>query len=420
MNVEPTPGAPERPLKIALLSYRAHPEVGGQGVYVRALGRGLRSLGHEVTVVSGPPYPEVDDDVALVRLPSLDLYRPEDPFRRPRLREFRSGIDVAEYLLMCTGAFPEPLTFSLRAAQHLRHVGKRFDVVHDNQCLGYGMLDIARRHPTVTTIHHPISIDRRMALEHASTPSKRLAQRRWYSFVGMQARVARRVGRVITVSESATTDIVADFGVVPERLSVVHNGVDAELFRPLPHIERRDDTIVTVASSDQPSKGLAHLVEAVAKLRTERDVDLMVIGKGGEGTTMSGLIERYGLEGHVHRLGRIDALEMVERYAAASVAVVPSLYEGFSLPAVEAMSCGIPLVSTTGGALREVIGNEAGLLVPPADAGALAQSVARLLDDRALRDRMGQAGRGRVLERFTWRAAAAATVDVYRDVIASC
>lgn len=398
-------------MRIAMLSYRCHPEVGGQGVYVSHLAEALTALGHQVTVFSGPPYPELHHSVALQTVPSLDLYRPEDPFRRPARAEFRDGIDVLEYAAMCVGAFPEPLTFSLRMARMRDALRAGFDVVHDNQTLGYGMLAVDRAAPLVTTIHHPISIDRRLALAGTSGALKRLGKRRWYGFVAMQRRVAKRLSHLVTVSEATRTDIVREFGVRQEAISVVHNGVDADLFKPIPQIKREPGRIVTVASSDQASKGLGVLVEAVAKLRTERDARLVVIGRGSDSPLLVAAAARFGIE--VERLGRVTALRMVEEMARAQVAVVPSLYEGFSLPAAEAMSCGIPLVATTGGALPEVVG-EAGSLVAPGDAHALAVAIGEVMNDSRLAEALGKAGRRRVLERFTWKQAAQQMEEVYR------
>jgi glycosyltransferase involved in cell wall biosynthesis len=112
---------------------------------------------------------------------------------------------------------------------------------------------------------------------------------------------------------------------------------------------------------------------------------------------------------------------IVELYAEAEVAVVPSLYEGFSLPAVEAMACGVPLVATTGGAIPEVVGDDGStaVLVPPGDPGALAGALIQVLDDAALRARLAEAGRQRVLTRFTWRACAELTVEHYRAMLAA-
>jgi glycosyltransferase involved in cell wall biosynthesis len=410
-------------LKIALLTYRGHPHVGGQGVYVHYLSRALAELGHHVTVFAGPPYPELSDRVSLVRVPSLDLYRPDDPFRRPSRHEFKDVIDYFEYGLMCTAAFPEPLTFSLRVARLLNTYEPAFDIVHDNQCLGYGLLTLQRRgRPVVATIHHPISVDKRVDLEHADSRRRRASLRRWYSFTRMQARVARRLPRLIAVSESARDAVAREFRVDLGTLAVVYHGVDPELFRPLPDVPRKSGRVITIASSALPMKGLAFLIEAIAKLRTERGAALTVVGRGGDDAATRALVTRFGLDNAVTFEGRVDALRLVELYAEAEVAVVPSLYEGFSLPAAEAMSCGVPLVATTAGALPEVAGTNgtSSVLVPPGDASALAAAVGRLLDDPALRARIGQAGRTRVLDRFTWRDTANRTTEQYRKVLDRC
>ena len=418
----PEPLRPDR-LRLAFLTYRGNPHSGGQGVYAHYLTRELVALGHHVEVFSGPPYPRLAPGVPVVQVESLDLYRPSDPFRTPALSEFRDLVDVAEFAGMCAAGFPEPLTFSLRARRALRSRGADFDVVHDNQCLGYGMLGIARDGlPVVGTIHHPITVDRDVELAAAEEDGwrRQASVRRWYGFVRMQKRVARRLPRVITVSESSARDITAQMGVPAGRLSVVPVGVDTALFRPLPHVARVPGRLMTTASADVPLKGLVPLLEAVAKVRTERHAELVIVGQPRDDSVIPATIERLGLEGAVTVAGVVDTLRMIELYAEAEVAVVPSLYEGFSLPAVEAMACGLPLVTTTGGALPEVVGRdgECGFLVPPNDPGALAGALVRALDDPAARARMGAAGRRRVLDRFTWRATAEATVDVYRQLLA--
>jgi glycosyltransferase involved in cell wall biosynthesis len=414
----------DRPLRIALLSYRSKPHCGGQGVYVRALSRELVALGHTVEVLSGPPYPDLDADTAgrgpvLTRVPSLDLYREPDPFRVPQLREFRSRVDVLEFLLMCTAAFPEPLTFSLRVATALRGRRGDFDVVHDNQTLGTGLLALQRAgFPVVATVHHPITEDRRHDLAAAPTLRTRIATHRWYSFLRMQTRVVRQLPALLTVSENSARDIVRDFEVPAERITVVPVGVETDVFRP-PTAPRVPGRIVATASADVPLKGLVPLLEAVAKLRTERDVELVVVGRAKPGGAAASAIERLGLEDAVRFLSGISEAALVDLFGSAQVAVVPSLYEGFSLPAVEAMACETPLVATTAGALPEVVGPDgvSALHVPPGDPEALAASVGRLLDDPALAARLGAAGRARVIERFTWRAVAEQTVAWYRAVL---
>ena len=412
-----------RPLRIALLSYRSKPHCGGQGVYVRALSRELVALGHAVEVFSGPPYPELDADSrgpVLTEVPSLDLYREPDPFRLPRLREFRTPVDVLEFLLMCTAAFPEPLTFSLRAARLLRRRAADFDVVHDNQSLGYGLLGLQRAGlPVVATVHHPITEDRRHDLAAAPTLRKKLATSRWYSFLRMQRQVVQRLPAVLTVSRNSAADIVRDFAVPAERLTVVPVGVETDVFRP-PASPRVPGRIVATASADVPLKGLVPLLEAVAKLRTERDVELVVVGRAKPGGAAASAIDRLGLSDAVRFLSGLTEPALVDLFGSAEIAVVPSLYEGFSLPAIEAMACGTPLVATTAGALPEVVGPDgvSALHVPPGDPEALAAAMGRLLDDPELAARLGAAGRQRVVEHYTWRAVARSTVAWYRSVLA--
>jgi glycosyltransferase involved in cell wall biosynthesis len=405
-------------LRIALLTYRGDPFCGGQGVYVRNLSRELVRLGHTVDVLGSQPYADLDDGVAETRLPSLDLYRQPDPFRVPSRSEFRDAIDVLEFGVMCTAGFPEPLTFSLRAARELGRRAGQFDVVHDNQTLGYGLLSIARRAPLVTTVHHPITIERRLDLARAEG-LKRISTRRWYGFTRMQRRVAQRLTDIITVSSSSQRDIVRDFRVPASRMTVVPVGIDPEVFRRTPGVMRVPGRIVTTASADVPLKGLTVLLEAVAKLRVEREVELVVVGKRRHGGETDVTLARLGLEHAVRFVSGISDAALVELLSSAEVAAVPSLYEGFSLPAIEAMACGTALVATTGGALPEVVGRdgETGLLVEPGDPEELAIAIRRLLDDPTLRERIGDAGRRRVLEQFTWAAAARRTVDVYHTAI---
>jgi glycosyltransferase involved in cell wall biosynthesis len=407
-------------LRIAWLVYRGNPYCGGQGVYTRYLARELTELGHEVTVFSGQPYPELDDPEQLVQVPSLDLYRPENPFRVPWPNEFKTTIDVREFGIMCSAGFPEPYTFSLRARRLLSPRRADFDLIHDNQCLGSGLLGmIDDGWPVLATLHHPITVDRDLDLEHAPNAWRRFTLRRWYGFLGMQMKVARAIPRVVTVSESSKRDIVRQMDVDPERLHIVPVGVDPVMFRPLPEVARVPGRVMTTTSSDVPMKGLIPLLEALAKVRTERDAELVIIGKPKEKSRIPGIIERLGLTHAVRFVSGVSTERIVELYAEAEVAAVPSLYEGFSLPAVEAMACGVPVVATTGGAIPEVVGTdgETGLLVRPGDPDALAQGLLRALDDADLRARIGAAGRERALANFTWRQTAIGTVANYRALL---
>ena len=405
-------------MRIALLSYRSKPHSGGQGVYIRHLSRELVALGHEVEVFSGQPYPELDPGVRLTELPSLDLYREPDPFRTPRPGEIRDAIDLLEVATMYTAGFPEPLTFSLRADRALKDRIDDFDVIHDNQTLGYGMLRIARRGvPLVTTIHHPITFDRRLEMRSARGLRK-FTTWRWYGFLTMQGRVARRLTHILTVSESSARDIATDFRVSPERIETIPLGVEPEVFQHYQDV-RVPGRIVAMASADTPLKGIPTLLRAFAVLRRERDIELLLITRPKPGGQTEQLVAQLGIADRVQFISGITDIELAEIVGSAEIACVPSLYEGFSLPTVEAMACGTPLVVSRAGAIPEVVG-ENGVcadIVEPGDEVALAAAIAALLDDPERRKRMGAAGRARALERFSWRTVAELTAAAYQRAI---
>lgn len=406
------------PLRIALSSYRSKPHSGGQGVYVRNLSRELVALGHSVEVFSGPPYPELDPGVRLTQVPSLDLYRDDDPFRRPALREFRSHLDVLEYLTLCTAGFPEPRTFGCRLERVLGPRIGEFDILHDNQTLAPGIVRLASRGlPLLTTIHHPISQDRELELAHA-TGWQRITKRRWYGFVAMQRRVARRLERVLTVSEGSARDIVTDFGVRSDRIEIVPVGVATDVFAPQlgPRVRGR---LVAIASADVPLKGIRVLIEAVARMEPAAWSELVVVGRPSKQTDE--LVAARGLDGKVAFRSGVSDDELASLVASAEALVVPSLYEGFSLPAVEAMACATPVIASNVGALPTLLagpdGGPAGVLVPPNDAGALAAAITGLLADPGRAAAMGRVGRARAEALYSWKAVAERTAEFYYDVI---
>jgi glycosyltransferase involved in cell wall biosynthesis len=412
------PFDPNGPLRIAYLTYRGKPHVGGQGVYTRHLTKALVDLGHHVEVFGGQPYPILDPRIALHKLPSLDIFNDQFPGRFPaywEIKDWPSFVETAQFL---KGTFGEPRAFSIRAYNELSKRVNDFDLVHDNQCLGYGILKIEKQIPTIVTLHHPITKDRKLEMEHTKTWWKRRAISRWYSFVNMQGKVASKMPRVVVVSENSIADIHTDMKVSLDRMKLVPVGVDPELFTPLPHISRKPGHLITTASADVALKGLSYLLEALAKIRTERDVHLTIIGRPREGANAD-LIRKLGLTDCITHVSGVSDERIVELYAESELAVVPSLYEGFSLPAIEAMSTGICLVATTGGALPEVTGtdNDTVLSCPAGDAEALAASIRRGLDNAELRNRVGAAGRARVVERWSWKHCAQLTVDQYREVL---
>lgn len=413
----------DAPLRIGMLTYRGNPRSGGQGIYVRLLSRALVELGHEVDVWSGQPYPELLGGVALHEVPSLDLWNDPDQPRREALKSVRDSIDFAEWASTVTGGFKEPITFCRRVARRIQPNGKpfRYDIVHDNQSLGAALLPLRAHAPVVATIHHPVTRDRRLALEASSGIKQWWGHFRFYNFLPEQIRVARQLERIMTVSECSRTDIAEEYGIPSERMRVVGNGIHVDVFEPIRGAVRDPNRLITTLSADQPLKGFRYLAAALAILRRSRpELKLTVIGVPGQKTDTNDQIRDLGLEDAIEFTGRVADHEIAERYATAALAVVPSLYEGFGFPAGEAMACEVPLVSTRGGALPEVVGEDGtcGVLAEAGDAEDLARAIAEVLDmDEGRRAAMGEAGRRRVLENFTWQRAAERTVEVYREAL---
>jgi glycosyltransferase involved in cell wall biosynthesis len=409
-------------MHICLLSYRGYKFSGGQGIYVSYLSRALQKLGHSVDVVAGPPYPDLADGINLIKLPSLDLYRlPESRRYLINPLKLNTWPNFVEWLGECSGIFTEPHTFGMRVYDMFRQDGhlKKYDIVHDNQCVTRGMLKIRQMGmPLVTTIHHPITIDRELAVKASNSAYRSWGIRRWYSFADTQIKVARSLTHFITDSQHSLQEIMSSFGLPAERFKIIYCGVDTEVFRQQAGSKRLANRILVINSGDTPLKGLKFLLEAVAELRKTRAVELTIVGEPLVKGYTEGLIEGLGLGDCTKYTGKIDIDSLVGRYCTATMLVVPSIYEGFGLPAAEAMACGTPVISTTAGALPEVVG-DAGILVPPGDTGALVESIKSLLDNETKRREMGIRGAERVKRLFNWDNAATQTADYYREAIGS-
>jgi glycosyltransferase involved in cell wall biosynthesis len=406
-------------MRVCLLSYRSYRYSGGQGIYLRYLSRSLRDLGHDIDVISGPPYPDLDDGVRLIKLPSLNLYSML-PNQRLLInpRKLNTLSNWVEWLGVISGYFAEPLTFGMRAYSLIRNSeNERYDIIHDNQTLAYGVLKIQELgYPVVETIHHPVTIDRDLAIKSAISLKDRFGLRRWFSFINMQTKVARQLSHIITVSQTARQHIAKTFGIPEDRLRVVYNGIDTDVFSPSPRVNRLENRLLVVISRDTAVKGLSYMLEALAILRQKHNLELVVVAKETDNNTTQGLITNLGIRDYVKFIDEIDNAELVNQYRLATIVVIPSIYEGFGLPAAEAMACGAPVVSTTAGALPEVIG-DAGILVPPADAKALAEAISALIVSPDKCKHLSEIGRKRIVHLFNWLNTAKRTADVYAEAI---
>ncbi len=415
-----------RPLRICFVGYRGNMHSGGQGVYLWHLARELSRSGHEVHVFVGPPYPDpMPFAKRMVELPNPQLwgkrFDPDPAALLPRPNPFRIFEPLNFYELCATwfGFLPEPFAFSVRAFRSLVSTlreGAAFDVVHDIQSLGYGLLAVrAVGLPVVTTVHHPLSVDRRSSFARDRTLREALGTMEFYP-VGMQAFVARRLDAVLTSSRTSAAQIRRDFRVRPERLRMVWNGIDTEWFRPQPAVARSTSELLCVARASDPNKGVATLIRALARL--PHDVTLTLVDEDHAEHEGRRLARAIGCADRLHVVGRVSSTELVQLYARATLVVVPSLYEGFGLPAVEAMACGTPVVASAAGALPEVMAvGDAGTLVPPADAEALAKAIAELLAAPEARARLSARARPRIEAAFSWPRVAEATASVYREIV---
>ncbi len=407
------------PLRVALLSYRSDPKVGGQGVYVDYLASALAAAGAKVDVISGPPYPELSQGIRLVKLPSLDLYsKPHHGHYALRPRHLLSPTDTYEYFGHLSGKFVEPYSFGQRAFAHLKQIKAQYDVVLDNQTLATGIekirTDIGL--PLTTMIHHPITHDRRLALAAATTWQDRFLVRRWYAFHRMQVRVARRLPAITCPSEAAKADIVSEFGVDADRILPIPLGVDQATFRPSTKTQRAKQRIITTASADTPLKGLHVLLEAYHQiLQTRPDTELVVIGKLRRGLARD-VIKTRELEPYVQFKSDLSREALAEEFRTATVAVTPSMYEGFGLPAAEAMSCGTPVIVTDGGALPEVAG-DAGVIVPKGNAEALAAAITDILTQPDHHAEVADACLTRAQNTFNWEKIAPKYLDFFQQAI---
>ena len=404
-------------LKIGLLSYRSHPYSGGQGIYVKHLSKALAELGHEVDVISGQPYPELDERVNLVKLPSLNIFEEEDRFRSFKMNYLMNPLSLFEWLSVMTGGFPEPYTYGVRVNRYLKKRLGDYQIIHDNQSLSYALLHIQQNFPLVTTIHHPITRDHKLELENAKNWKQRLSSNRWHGFLRMQKKVAPSLKAIITPSHSSKIDISNEFSVNKDFIDVVHNGIDTETFKPNDNKKRIKNRIITTASADVPLKGLKYLINALPKIISlYPDTELVVIGKAkNNGETMK-LIKKLNLLPHIHFKSNLKEEDIVDLYASAELAVIPSLYEGFGFGAGEAMSCGVPLISTLSGGLEDIVKGSC-YEIEPRSSVQIENAVIDLFDNEEEMKRVALLGRKRILEKFNWRQAAKGYLAIYEREI---
>ena len=383
------------------MSYRSAPFGGGQGVYVKNLSKALTNLGHKVTVFSGPPYPDLDKEVDLIESPGLNLFETfnfKDRIYRFIKQKNKTFTDFYEFLSVLAGGFPEMKTFGKRAKKHL--LKNNYDVVIDNQSISYAMEYIQITNPLIEVIHHPITKDLNHELATSKNIIYKLSRYRWYSFLKMQKKVAPKLRNILTVSESSKRDIIADFKVSSNNISVINNAIDTSIFRPYPDVKRKPHKLITTASADVPLKGLDYSLYALASLKEEfSDIELSVIGMPRVGGHTERLIKKLDLSQRINFKTNLTKEEIAEEYAESSIAIVSSLYEGFGYPVGEAMSCSIPLIATNVASIPEITEDFA-TLIPTKNHEALASAITEIFSKPDMYNIKAKKGRIHIKEKF--------------------
>ncbi len=404
-------------MKVGLLSYRSHPYSGGQGIYIKHLSKALKNLGHEVSVLSGPPYPELDSGVNLIKIPSLGLFESGDRLKAFRLRFLWSPIDLYEWITVMTGGFPEPYTYGKRVLKRLKENNLKLDVLLDNQSLSSSLLEIQAHYPLAVTIHHPITKDHKLEMQNAINWKERLSSSRWHNFLPMQKKVAPQLKNIICVSQPSKEDVISEFKVDEKKITVIPNGIDIGIFKPSSIKKSFSFRIVTTASADIPLKGLRHLILALPRVMRQFPLtSLTVIGKSPEKSNLNNLIDDLDLEDKITFRSGISEKEIVKTYHDSDIAVIPSLYEGFGFGAGEAMACGVPLISTDSGGLKQVIG-DAALKIKPGSVSEIEEGILKLFTEEKIRQELAEKGRERMEEFFDWKIAASAYIEVFKKII---
>jgi len=413
-------------MRIAFIVYQGNMFSGGQGIYTYYLTRELARLGHDVHVIAGPPYPRTDDSVVCHNVRTHSFWshfhnKRDFLFYRHPLSHFEP-VNFYELVSTRIALSSLLLTFSMRAYVEVKKLSQEqpFDIIHDNQTLSYGIWMMKNLGcPVVATLHHPLSVDLRNSILQARSLYERARRMLWYPWI-MQEVTARHLDHIITVSDATTNAVERMFHLPRSLMTRIHNGIDTETFRPLDDVEELPDTILFNCNSEDRNKGARYLFEALSILRDQVPFRLVIIDNDKRSLKLAPeLVRKFGLSTQVTFIGRVSTEELVRHYNRAAIVVSPSLYEGFGLPAAEAMSCARTIIATTAPAFPEVIDHgETGWLVPPRDPEALAEAIRMLLGAPELRRRLGQAGRQSIIERFNWRKNALEVVDVYEKAIA--
>ena len=391
-------------LNIAISSYRSAPFGGGQGIFIYELSKALQALGHKVDIISGPPYPNLEPEINLIKSPGLDLFSTfvfKERISLFKKKKNKTQEDWYEFFSALLGGFPEIKTFGERLKELVSN--SSYDVLIDNQSVSFGILEIQKTLPVLEIIHHPITKDYQYDIQFSKGIIQKISKWRWFSFLKMQKKVAPNLNAISTPSLNSKKDIAKDFNVSTKKISVIPNGIDFEKFSPKSDISRTMGQIITTASADVPLKGLDFTLQAIAVLIKDFPyLRLIIIGAPRIGGHTERLIQKLKIEANIVYKTNLTKEEIAIEYANSNIAVVSSLYEGFGFPVGEAMACSIPLIATNVASIPEITGNFAEL-IPACDSKSIERSIRNILSNPKKYQTRADAGRQHIIDNFDWK-----------------
>ena len=403
-------------LKIALLSYRSDPFSGGQGIYIKNISEALHNRGHEITIFSGNPLPEVNKAIKVVRIETPGFFETFDSLERLKIFTSleKNRLNFMDFFETFTGTFTEPVFFGERLVKnkYFQETVDEFDIFHDNQSISSYPETVLKK--LVTTLHHPIHVDKEIDLTSEKSFLKRLSIKRWYSFLNFQKKNLKAVKKVISPSLSSKNDICRYFDYPSKNISVIWNGINLDDCK-FHQRESFNANFVTIISADVPMKNLKTVLKALHLLKQEGiNAKLTIVGDLREDNNK--LIDRLGLTKEITYKSKLPRKQLIQSLNNADIGIAPSKYEGFGFPLVEMIATGLPVIVSDKASLPELAGN-AGLIFNSSDSNDLKEKMKELIENAALRNKVAENSKLRRDDFFGWDEYAKKLEDLYKEII---
>ena len=403
-------------LKIALLSYRSDPFSGGQGIYIKNISEALHNKGHEITIFSGNPLPEVNKAIKVVRIETPGFFETFDSLERLKIFTSleKNRLNFMDFFETFTGTFTEPVFFGERLVKnkYFQETVDEFDIFHDNQSISSYPETVLKK--LVTTLHHPIHVDKEIDLTSEKSFLKRLSIKRWYSFLNFQKKNLKAVKKVISPSLSSKNDICRYFDYPSKNISVIWNGINLDDCK-FHQRESFSANFVTIISADVPMKNLKTVLKALYLLKQDGlNAKLTIVGDLREDNKK--LIDRLGLTKEITYKSKLPRKQLIQSLNNADIGIAPSKYEGFGFPLVEMIATGLPVIVSDKASLPELAGN-AGLIFNSSDSNDLKEKMKELIENAALRNKVAENSKLRRDDFFGWDEYAKKLEDLYKEII---